>query len=394
MQERNATSEPDGQSAWDLFPSEHPDGRVPPSRPSPGAVAPRARATAAVQPPRALRERESMRQWIVGNACDLLMLLAIAMARVSNMTSGRHLPHVRAVMGEGLAIMTGTMLAVLALVMTGSPARVESPEVLEAAASPVRVEADEVAASRRDPVREAATRSTAAPVRAGASDARPSATTKNPEGQESARLTRSTILPPAPSSQRSSDKSDVTADVPATPGTAIASTIATAAVPSVDAAAVPAPPFARSGPEAPAVSTSMMAPSPAANPVPTASPTVTAAVPVSPAPVRPRSAAVQGVLNRYRDAFSALDPSAAKAVWPSADAISLGKAFDRLREQQMVLGPCNISVIGARAVASCEGTVRYVPNVGSRSPRVQRGRWDFTLREVGDDWRIETVKAR
>jgi hypothetical protein len=100
------------------------------------------------------------------------------------------------------------------------------------------------------------------------------------------------------------------------------------------------------------------------------------------------------VLNRYRDAFNALDPAAAKAVWPSADTKGLGKAFDRLQEQQMVLDRCNISVIGARAVASCEGTLRYVPSVGSRSSRVQRGRWDFTLHEVGDDWTIETVKAR
>jgi hypothetical protein len=377
-------SESGGQSAWDLFPSEQSDGGGPAlQESSAAALEPEARATAGVTS-RALPERESLRQWIVATAFDLLITLAIAMARVSNAMSAIRLPRGRVVAG-GIAVMGGTMLAAFVLVLTGSPGRVGSttPEMMEATVAPPRVETVPVA------------REISSAAGMGASQSRRPATsgvtTSNVTSRASAGISLPPSLPPkSPRVREGPRESDGTSGVPRSSPAAIASTIATVAASAIDLPAVPAPVASR--PEETAVATSMTS-SPTASPPPVVPPGAGTAVPAAP-PVRPRSAAVQRVLNRYRDAFNALDPAAAKAVWPSADTKGLGKAFDRLQEQQMVLDRCNISVIGARAVASCEGTLRYVPSVGSRSARVQRGRWDFTLHEVGDDWTIETVKAR
>ena len=111
-------------------------------------------------------------------------------------------------------------------------------------------------------------------------------------------------------------------------------------------------------------------------------------------PARPRSAAVQRVLNQYRDAFNALDPAAARAVWPAVDANALARAFDQLREQTVAFDDCRISVIGDRANATCNGTLRYVPRVGTRQSAVDRRRWEFALKEGDEGWSIERVVAR
>lgn len=115
------------------------------------------------------------------------------------------------------------------------------------------------------------------------------------------------------------------------------------------------------------------------------------AVPTAP---RSRTAAVQSTLDRYRAAFSALDPAAAHAVWPSVDSSALGRAFDQLSHQAFEFDNCRIFLAGSKATASCTGTVRYVPKVGNRQITAVRQRWDFELREAGEDWSIERVITR
>jgi hypothetical protein len=104
--------------------------------------------------------------------------------------------------------------------------------------------------------------------------------------------------------------------------------------------------------------------------------------------------AVAMTLNRYQQAFSALDASAAHAVWPNVDVKALVKAFDQLEEQTFELEGCNISVAGARAEADCAGNARYIRKVGNRALRVEPRHWHFRLRQTGDQWIIDAVDAR
>ena len=425
MQERIDTSVPEVPSAWDLFPSEQLDSRVPalrePRTPA-VATAPHPGVTAPTTRPSLPRERESLQAWLTGTGGDLLMSFAIGLARLSNSASTVRLPGARKLTGEGLVVMTGTVLAAGVLVMTGSPSRVTAPEVLEAASSTRRVEirpaivddpqvsatseaamTGAVSRSRRQspaplapapegPAPKAFPLSAAASVSAG-SATRAAVPAAKPLVPDAALSRRSTSPAPSQTTERPTGDPGPVA-VPRQSVTPIlASSIRTTSTVPDDLPAGPPPP------SLPSTSAEI----PVAPPVPPSSPAASVgsalaagsvAAPVSVPSPRPRSAAVQGVLNRYRDAFNALDPAAAKAVWPSADTKGLGKAFGRLHEQEIVLETCNISVIGARAVASCDGTLRYVPNVGSRSARVQQGRWEFSLRETGDDWTIETVKTR
>jgi hypothetical protein len=153
----------------------------------------------------------------------------------------------------------------------------------------------------------------------------------------------------------------------------------------------PAVPAVSSAPAAPAVSSAPAAPA--------------LGSPAAPAPVTPPSASPAGALtaetravavalNRYQDAFSALDANAAHAVWPSVDVKALAKAFDQLEAQTFDLEGCNITVAGARAEADCAGNARYVRKVGNRALRVEPRRWHFTLRQTNDQWIIDAVDAR
>jgi hypothetical protein len=104
--------------------------------------------------------------------------------------------------------------------------------------------------------------------------------------------------------------------------------------------------------------------------------------------------AIHTVLGQYRNAFSGLDSSAAKAVWPSVDVLALDRAFDRLEQQALEFAKCEIDVEGVRATASCDGSARYVPKVGDRSAQVATRHWRFNLRKVNQTWQIEEVDAR
>jgi hypothetical protein len=104
--------------------------------------------------------------------------------------------------------------------------------------------------------------------------------------------------------------------------------------------------------------------------------------------------AVTLALNRYQQAFSALDVGAAHAVWPSVDVRALAKAFDQLEEQTFELNGCNITVAGPQAEADCGGNARYVRKVGNKALRVEPRRWHFKLRQTNDQWVIDAVNAR
>jgi hypothetical protein len=126
-------------------------------------------------------------------------------------------------------------------------------------------------------------------------------------------------------------------------------------------------------------------------------PSVTVAPPpdlVSPEPsvVRSDTDDVRAVLDRYQNAFSHLDASKAKAIWPSVDEKALGRAFGQLERQEVVLEGCDVKVAGQRAAAACRGQSSYVPRVGNKAARVEARRWAFTLRKTGESWIIEAVE--
>jgi len=122
------------------------------------------------------------------------------------------------------------------------------------------------------------------------------------------------------------------------------------------------------------------------------------AKPESPAP-RPSAIeldtrGIQTALGRYQSAFSALDAGAASQVWPTVNWKTLAKAFERLQEQQVSFEGCQIDIKDVRAQATCRGTARYVPRVGSRTAQVDRRQWRFSLLKVRDEWLIQSVDAR
>jgi hypothetical protein len=154
------------------------------------------------------------------------------------------------------------------------------------------------------------------------------------------------------------------------------------------------------------VASSSAAPPPVAASTPTSTPPQSAALPTptpAPAAAAPAAAAavvdsnrsgVQNAISRYQKAFSALDVNEAREIWPTVNERNLSRAFDRLEEQEVSFDGCQIDVNDARAEARCNGTARYVPRVGSRTARVDRRQWRFSLVKVRDEWLIGAVDAR
>jgi len=176
-------------------------------------------------------------------------------------------------------------------------------------------------------------------------------------------------------------------------------------------ASPPPAPIISASTSSPAVPATSSAPPVAAVipvPVPPESPAAPPSIPNAPPPravVSAPSAAPAGALtsetravavalDRYQNAFSALDANAAHAVWPSVDVKALARAFDQLETQTFDLEGCDITVSGARAEADCAGNARYVRKVGNKALRVEPRRWHFTLRQTNDQWLIDAVNAR
>jgi hypothetical protein len=141
--------------------------------------------------------------------------------------------------------------------------------------------------------------------------------------------------------------------------------------------------------EAPAAA-SPAAPSPAV-PAPAAA---AAGGPLPPAATVTAASAIEAVLGRYASAFNSLDAQRAKAVWPTVNERNLDRAFEGLEQQQFDLGDCDIRVTAPKAIASCDGTARFTPKIGSRRMRVERRQWTFRLQATGQSWTIESVDTR
>jgi tetratricopeptide (TPR) repeat protein len=154
---------------------------------------------------------------------------------------------------------------------------------------------------------------------------------------------------------------------------------------------------------APPPDTSAAPPPPPAGDVPSAAPA--AGVPsAAPAAVVPammpaavptvdETALVKQALQRYRAAYDGLDAGSAQAVWPAVDQGALARAFDGLESQTLTFDACDVQLQNDIATATCRGTARYVPKIGSREPRVEPRVWSFSLRKNGGEWKIDTARV-
>lgn len=181
-------------------------------------------------------------------------------------------------------------------------------------------------------------------------------------------------------------ETDVAPDVEIEGATAPTSPVAPAARPAIAA-------FGGVEPMSPAT--------PIAEPVPIAlPPTPPAATVMAAAPAVatiPRTVddelLVGQVLQRYRNAYEGLDAPSARAVWPTVNEAALARAFDSLESQRLTFDACDITVRGEAASATCRGSARYVPKVGSREPRTEPRVWNFTLSKSGAGWLIDSARA-
>jgi tetratricopeptide (TPR) repeat protein len=132
---------------------------------------------------------------------------------------------------------------------------------------------------------------------------------------------------------------------------------------------------------------------------------VSAAAPISPAaapisaPVVPAvdvpddNALVKQALQRYRRAYDGLDARSAQAVFPAVNEAALARAFDGLQSQSLTFDACDVRLRGEAATATCHGSARYIPKIGSREPRVEPRVWNFTLRKAEGDWKIDSART-
>jgi hypothetical protein len=217
---------------------------------------------------------------------------------------------------------------------------------------------------------------------------RPAASPATPtirRGQESAPANAAAITRPAPAVPPVSAAPAAAAVSSAPPVPAVSS-----APPMPTLSSAPPVPPLNAAPPAPGNSAApASAPSSALPPADVSAPSASAA-----GALTAETRAVALALNRYQEAFSALDATAAHAVWPSVDVKALAKAFEQLEEQTFDLEGCDIRVTGVRAEADCAGNARYVRKVGNRALRVEPRRWHFTLRQTSNQWIIDTVDAR
>jgi hypothetical protein len=102
---------------------------------------------------------------------------------------------------------------------------------------------------------------------------------------------------------------------------------------------------------------------------------------------------IRQAIERYRAAYERLDARSAQQVWPGVDQVALARAFGGLRSQALTFDECDVRILGTTATAACAGTARYIPKIGSQQPRTEPRVWDFTLRQTGADWKIDTVRV-
>lgn len=107
----------------------------------------------------------------------------------------------------------------------------------------------------------------------------------------------------------------------------------------------------------------------------------------------PYTAPVHKAVRTFEAAWTRMDASATRAVWPTANPTVLARTFTGVREQRLRLSPCRIDRSGARASATCSGTLRYRPRVGEHSTRVRRDSWEFELERTNTGWVIRSVST-
>jgi hypothetical protein len=114
----------------------------------------------------------------------------------------------------------------------------------------------------------------------------------------------------------------------------------------------------------------------------------------APPPAPSASELIRGVLDRYASALSKLNVADTRAVWPSADASQLRRAFEQLASQQVELGSCDVRAGDRDGSAVCAGRVTIVPRVGRRTSRTESRTWIFDLARRDGRWVIDGVKAQ
>jgi hypothetical protein len=118
-------------------------------------------------------------------------------------------------------------------------------------------------------------------------------------------------------------------------------------------------------------------------------------LPAAPAAAPPPSAdGVRHTLDRYAEAYSALDAAAAQRVWPAVNQAALARAFDALASQRVSLGECRIEVRDTTARARCSGSATWAPRIGDGSARTEAREWIFDLVRAGTDWQILSARAQ
>jgi hypothetical protein len=201
----------------------------------------------------------------------------------------------------------------------------------------------------------------------------------------------SETAPPAPARfVRSVNIAPTPLPLPSSSSAAAFSNVSPPVVPAAELRFDPPPPAALS-PSANVSRELAAAPLPAPHPPPAAlEPAAAAAI------VPPRAddeQLVKDVLQRYRAAYDELDARRARAVWPGVNETALERAFQDLESQSLTFDACEVKLRGAAATATCRGTARYVPKVGSREPRVESRVWTFTLQKAGEAWQIQNARA-
>ncbi|HET9372642.1 MAG TPA: hypothetical protein VFO19_20405 [Vicinamibacterales bacterium] len=114
----------------------------------------------------------------------------------------------------------------------------------------------------------------------------------------------------------------------------------------------------------------------------------------APPPAPSASELIRGVLDQYASALSRLNVADTRAVWPSADASQLRRAFEQLASQQVELGSCDVRAGDRDGSAVCAGRVTIVPRVGRRTSRTESRTWIFDLARRDGRWVISGVKAQ
>jgi hypothetical protein len=102
---------------------------------------------------------------------------------------------------------------------------------------------------------------------------------------------------------------------------------------------------------------------------------------------------IKQTLQRYRTAYEGLDAHSAQAVYPAVNQAALARAFDGLSSQTLTFETCSVQLRGDAANATCRGTAKYVPKVGSHEPRIEPRVWSFRLRRAGSEWKIDSARA-